>query len=134
MAEPFIKFDVSGRPATFATAHEAAWKDAVREAIAKAAIAPPTDARFSVRIEFRTAAPQNPSERWDIDNLIKPTLDAMEGVFGLREWRGAPQAADDRVDHLDARKRQIANDEQPGASIEVWIEERKDESPPIQRG
>jgi Holliday junction resolvase RusA-like endonuclease len=131
MVSPFMKLDVSGRPATFATTHEGAWKRAVRDAISEQRIDPPADARFSVRIEFRTVAPQNPNERWDIDNLVKPTLDAMEGVFGLREWGGAPQAADDRVDHLEARKRQVAANETPGASIEVWIESRVDKSPPV---
>jgi hypothetical protein len=63
---------------------------------------------------------------------VKPTLDAMEEVLGLREWRGAPQAADDRVDHLEARKRQVKPDEDPGALIEVQIEERPDVSPPIE--
>jgi hypothetical protein len=67
--------------------------------------------RFSVRIEFRTVAPRNANERWDIDNLVKPTLDAMEGVFGARDWSGVPQPADDRVDHLEAWKRQIQSGE-----------------------
>ena len=34
-------------------------------------------------------------EVWDLDHLIKPTLDAMEGIFGLRPWRGPTQAVDD---------------------------------------
>jgi hypothetical protein len=29
---------------------------------------------------------EDANEVWDLDNLIKPTLDAMEGVFGLRPW------------------------------------------------
>jgi hypothetical protein len=57
---------------------------------------------------------------WDLDNLIKPTLDAMEGVFGLRRWNGRPQAADDRVDRLEAVKRRPADGEMPGATINVW--------------
>lgn len=116
-----ITFDVVGRPAPFATAHEAPWKAAVRAAVSQAGVSPPRKARFSVRLEFRTAAPKNPNERWDIDNLVKPTLDAMEGVFGLRQWGGAPQAADDRVDHLEALKRQAEEHEQPGARVEVWV-------------
>lgn len=39
---------------------------------------------------------------WDLNNLIKPTLDATAGVFGLRQWRGLPQPADDRVDRFEA--------------------------------
>lgn len=56
-------------------------------------------------MEFRTATPGNVNERWDIDNLVKPTLDAMGGVLGARAWRGVAQPADDRVDHLEAWKR-----------------------------
>jgi hypothetical protein len=58
---------------------------------------------------------------WDLDNLIKPTLDAMEGVFGLRSWNGRSQAADDRVDRLEAIKRRPRDGEVPGATIDVWI-------------
>jgi Holliday junction resolvase RusA-like endonuclease len=125
-----VTLEVTGRPATFATAHEAAWKEAVRAEINRQGVAVPAEGRFSVRIEFRTAQPQNPNERWDIDNLVKPTLDAMEGVFGLREWRGAPQAADDRVDHLVARKRSVRPGEEPGARIEVWLEQELETSSP----
>lgn len=56
-----------------------------------------------------------------LDNLIKPTLDAMEGVFGTRAWNGPVQAADDRVDRLEAVKRQPLAGEEPGATIDVWI-------------
>jgi hypothetical protein len=75
--------------------------------------------RFSVRIDFRTPEARNANEVWDPDNLIKPTLDAMEGVFGGRAWRGPVQAADDRVDHLEASKRTVRCGEAPGARIEV---------------
>lgn len=116
-----VSFDVVARPSTFATAHEHPWKEAVREAVAATGVEAPLDGRFAVRIEFRTVAPTTRNEQWDIDNLVKPTLDAMEGVFGLRNWRGVPQPADDRVDHLEARKRAVANDEEPGAFVEVWL-------------
>jgi hypothetical protein len=77
--------------------------------------------RFSVRIESRTPVATTANERWDIDNLIKPTLDAMEGVFGARPWRGTPQPADVRVDHIDTRKWDTGHREQPGAHIDVWV-------------
>jgi hypothetical protein len=85
--------DVIGRPASYSTASTPAWKSAVRKAISEQAARP---------YPGRTPEARNADEIWDLDNLIKPTLDAMEGVFGLRGWRGSPQAADDRVDHLDA--------------------------------
>lgn len=89
--------------------------------------------RFSVRIEFRTNPPTGVGEVWDLDNLIKPTLDAMAGVFGARAWRGVPQPADDRVDHIDARKRVAQPEELPGAVIEVWAMEDEVGAPPFHR-
>jgi hypothetical protein len=56
-----------------------------------------------------------------LDNLNKPTLDAMEGVYGPRQWRGTPQPADDQVDRLEASKRLPASGETPGVTIDVWI-------------
>jgi len=61
----------------------------------------------------------DPNEVWDIDNLIKPRLDAMEGASGERQWRGLHQPADDRVDHIEAWKRPVRPGEAPGAVIEV---------------
>jgi hypothetical protein len=36
-----------------------------------------------MRLEFRVAVARNASEVSDLDNLSKPTLDAMDGVFGV---------------------------------------------------
>lgn len=112
--------EVSGRPATFATAGEATWKAAVRRAVAETGCQS-QNARFAVRIDFRLGSARTAGEVWDLDNLIKPTLDAMEGVFGLREWRGQPQPNDDRVDRLEATKRHPRDGESPGATIDVWV-------------
>src|SRR5437899_775333 len=87
-APPYVDFEVFARPATFATAHETAWKTAVREAVDALGVSPRHEACFAVRIEFRTPKPRTVNERWDIDNLVKPTMDAMEGIFGLRAWAG----------------------------------------------
>jgi hypothetical protein len=81
----------------------------------------PQDARSAVRLEFRIAASQNVNEKWDLDNLIKPTLDAMEGIFGLRPWKGHPQSADDRVDRLEVVKHLPREGESIGATIDVWV-------------
>lgn len=121
MPDHFCTLPVTGRPATFATAAEPAWKDAVRRAVAAKGLEPRPDACFRVRIEFRTPAPRNANERWDIDNLVKPTLDAMEGIFGLRAWKGIPQPNDDKVTHLEASKRTVRDGEKPGAIIDVWL-------------
>jgi Holliday junction resolvase RusA-like endonuclease len=79
-------------------------------------------------LEFRLGEARRASEVWDLDNLIKTTLDAMEGVFGLRPWRGTAQPADDRVDEIRAVKRQPEPGETPGARIEVWFIGADDEA------
>lgn len=119
-SDPYCTIDVSARPATFATAHEAPWKAAVREAVERAGIQPKDGCEFAVRIEFRTPVPRTINDRWDLDNLVKPTLDALEGVFGLRAWKGHPQPNDDRVVRLEASKHTVTGDEREGARIEVW--------------
>lgn len=59
------------------------------------------------------------NEAWDLDNLVKPTLDALGGVIGFRRWKGPSQADDERVDRIVASKRPAELDESPGASIRV---------------
>lgn len=89
MPERYVAtIQVTGRPSTFATAGEAPWKAAVRRGVDESGFRP-IDARFAVRIEFRLGPSRTAGEVWDLDNLVKPTLDAMEGVFGallLHVW------------------------------------------------
>lgn len=120
---PLLSIDVEGFPATFATAREKPWKEAVVEALVHWRGAhpehDPSAHRYSVELEFRLGPVRHRGEVWDIDNLAKPTLDAMSAVLGERNWAGAPQPADDRVNRLLAIKRQPGPDEQPGATITV---------------
>lgn len=125
MPEHLCVLDVVGRPATFATEAELRWKQTVREAVIACGVEPHETGPFAVRIEFRTPPPRNTNERWDLDNLIKPTLDALDGVLGLRAWAGRPQANDDRVTYLEAWKRTVQNGEAPGAHIEIWLDEER---------
>ena len=115
-----VTIHVVGRPSSYSSSHEKPWKDSIRTAVAATGVQP-QDARFAVRLEFRIAAPRTANEVWDLDNLIKPTLDAMEGIFGLRPWKGHPQPADDRVDRLEAVKRLPCEGELTGATIDVWV-------------
>lgn len=121
-----VRFDVPGRPATFATAHEAAWRASVTEALSAALAREPiraaSRARFMLRLAFRNPRPANSNERWDLDNLIKPTMDALGEVLGLRTWAGPDQVADDTVDRIEAEKRPVTDGEPPGATIEVWAD------------
>jgi Holliday junction resolvase RusA-like endonuclease len=121
VAEPYAVIELRGRPATFATAHELPWKQAIREAITESGLEPRPDACFKVRIAFRTPVPRTSNDRWDIDNLVKPTLDAMEGIFGMRAWAGVPQPNDDKVVALEATKRTVNDGEGPGATIKIWL-------------
>jgi Holliday junction resolvase RusA-like endonuclease len=116
----FVTIEVIGKPASYSSAGTDPWKAAVRSAIAATHVSSQV-ARFAVKIVFRLGPSHNANEVWDLDNLVKPTLDAMEGVFGLRQWQGKPQAADDRVDRIEAVKRQPGPGETPGATIEVWV-------------
>jgi hypothetical protein len=117
--KPFLVLEIPGQPASYSTAAQGPWQAAVRAEIAKNHAAP-RDTRFGIRIDFRTPVPANANEVWDIDNLVKPTLDAMEGVLGVRPFHGPTQVADDRVDYLEASKRTIQHGESPGAHIEVY--------------
>jgi hypothetical protein len=75
------------------------------------------------RLDNRRTNPgwTNANEVQDLDNLIKPALDAMEGIFGLRTWKGPVQAADDRADRLEAVRRLPRQGEPAGATIDVRV-------------
>ena len=89
---------------------------------AEAAVTHPAPSgRLHLTIHFRLPQPTHAGEFWDIDNLIKPTMDAMSAIFGSRDWRGRPQAQDDRVDSLFATKQTISAGEPMGALIEVRL-------------
>lgn len=116
---------VLGTPASYSTAAEKPWREAVRAAVA-GAIPTPASGAFAVRLDFRTARPQRRGESWDLDNLAKCTSDALEGALGARTWKGPRQVADHLVVHLQATKRDVVGDESTGATIEVWARESGD--------
>jgi Holliday junction resolvase RusA-like endonuclease len=114
-----VDVDVRARPATFATAGELAWRSAVAQAVGSRHVLP--GLRFSVEIDFRLPVAARRNEAWDLDNLIKPTLDALGGVIGWRRWKGSPQADDERVDRIVAHKHTVREGESPGAHIRVSV-------------
>jgi Holliday junction resolvase RusA-like endonuclease len=128
VGQPFLVLEVSARPASYSSAAQRPWQVAVRAEVARRHVTPKAT-RFGVRIAFRMPIKTNANEVWDLDNLVKPTLDAMDGVFGIRPWRGLRQAADDRVDYLEASKRTIREGESPGARIEIFDLARDTPSP-----
>lgn len=115
-----VDADVRGRPVTFGNAaKEAPWKAAVAEAIGTHDV--PVGARFQVEVEFRLPVPVTRNDAWDLDNLLKPTLDALGGVVGWRRWNGPRQADDERIDRIVASKRTVRDGESVGARIRVSI-------------
>jgi hypothetical protein len=78
-------------PGEYATPGARPWRVAVTAVLEATALGPTDGAWFRVSINFRTPAPLRVGEAWDLDNLVKPTLDAMASVFGaLGAWKGAP--------------------------------------------
>ena len=114
------RLQVPGRPATYSTAGDRPWRAAVHEVVERADLALSRGSVFAVRLDFRLPAPTRADEARDLDNLAKSTIDALGGVLGERQWNGPPQVADHLVVHLQATKRQVARDEPPGATIDVW--------------
>lgn len=112
-----VDVEVGARPATFATAGEAAWRDAVAAAVGTRQV--PDGTRFAVEVEFRLPKASTRNDAWDLDNLIKPTLDALGGVIGWRRWNGRPQADDERIDRIVASKRTVRPSETAGARIRI---------------
>lgn len=112
-----VTVEVVGRPATFANRGEHEWRAVVTKTVGDRDV--PDSTRFEVELEFRLPAPTTGNDAWDLDNLIKPTLDALGGVIGWRRRRGRPKADDERVDRIVANKRAGAAGESPGATIRV---------------
>lgn len=110
-----------GRPTPYSGGENTEnWQKAVRASIAdKRFTAPANGARLAVRIEFRLRL-EHDSYEPDPDNLLKSTFDAMDGVLGLRKRKGKPEADDERIDYLEVLKRQAREDEEWGATIEVY--------------
>ncbi len=80
-----VTLEVAGQPASLSTATTPPWKEAIRAAVTASGISPVPTARFAVGVTFRTPIPLNANYVWDLDNLIKSTLDALEGRS--RRWR-----------------------------------------------
>jgi Holliday junction resolvase RusA-like endonuclease len=110
---------VLGRPTGYGgSENERRWKAVVRESL-QGQVAP-EGVRVEVRLEFLLAPEQSGRNEPDLDNLIKSTIDALEGVLGARTGTGVRVGADDvRVDRIVASKRWAQVDESPGAKVSV---------------
>jgi Holliday junction resolvase RusA-like endonuclease len=95
----------------------AALDAAARDAAARAR--PATSRLFSLRCELRLYTPHQGS---DLDNYVKPIQDALaeHGVFGETEHVGSTMKGDERVDHLDLRRKRVGSHDEAGVLAEVW--------------
>jgi hypothetical protein len=90
---------------------------AARDAAARARPAP--SQLFSLRCELRLYTPDQGS---DLDNYVKPIQEALaqRGVFGESEYVGSTMKGDERVDHLDLRRKRVESKDEAGVLAEVW--------------
>jgi predicted RNase H-like nuclease/Holliday junction resolvase RusA-like endonuclease len=110
---------VSGRPTGYSSGtNEDRWKAAVRQAFSGCVL--PAGRRVQVEIDFALAPDQRGRNEPDLDNLIKSTVDAFEGVLGIRPGTGERIEADDvRIDRITATKRLARGAEDSGAWVAV---------------
>ncbi len=98
------------------------WKNALDVAATKAAAgARPTSCELSsLRVELRLYAPGGQGS--DLDNYVKPIQDALaeRGVFGPVADKKGPMKGDERVDHVDLRRRRVSSEAKAGVLAEVW--------------
>jgi hypothetical protein len=73
-----VNVDVAARPATLRRARRRGGLQWPRQWGRHV----PDGIRFAVEVEFRIPSPNTRNDAWDLDNLIKPTLDALGGVIG----------------------------------------------------
>jgi len=71
---------VHGRPAPFATSGELGWKEAVAKQIAASWGTRP-HIEFPCEVKLRFRLPRVKAEATDLDNLLKPTIDAIGSVL-----------------------------------------------------
>ncbi|MEO5664198.1 MAG: DUF429 domain-containing protein [Nocardioides sp.] len=114
-----VMFDVVGRPTGFGgSANETAWKKAVSLEASKHQL--PANARIGVDFDFRLEPSQQHNHEPDLDNLIKTTIDALDGVLAPRPGNHPSQVDDVRVNEIRARKRFVDDARFAGVSVKVW--------------
>ena len=109
------------RPGPAASKQGEVWADAIRrETAARDLFAP--GARLSLTVDFLLPPRVTGNDEWDLDNLLKTTIDGLIALLGVRRVRTAkPQADDERIDQLTASKRPAGPDEQVGARIQLAV-------------
>lgn len=117
VAAPWV-LDLPGvQPGTTATIQAPAWRAAIEEACEGVGIYHPGE-RLELEVHFTLPPRINAHDEWDLDNLLKPTIDGLSSLLGLRQGKRRGLLADDeRIDKIIASKRTASGDEQVGATL-----------------
>lgn len=108
-------------PGTTSTRRGREWAQAILRATEERAVFQPA-ARLSLVVDFVLPVGRTSQEQWDLDNLLKPTIDGLTALLGVRVTNTpVPQADDERIDRIVASKRTAARGEQPGARLELRV-------------
>lgn len=96
-----------------------AWLAALDEAAAACAVDGDDLGPFSVTMELRLYTPWGQGS--DLDNYVKPIQDALaeHGVFGPPEHERSSMKGDERIDHLELRRRLVSSTGDAGVRVEV---------------
>lgn len=109
------------RPGTAATTGGLLWATAIREATVDRDVLAP-GARLELTVDFVLPPARSKNDQWDLDNLLKPTIDALATLLGRRRVTTAqPQADDERIDRIVASKRTAGTHAAVGARIELRV-------------
>ncbi len=107
------------QPGTAATTRGQRWHAAISEATAEREVFAPAE-RLELTVDYVVPVAVSSNDQWDLDNLLKPTIDALRTLLGVRAVRTTRAEADDeRVDRLVASKRAARPGEPLGARIEL---------------
>jgi Holliday junction resolvase RusA-like endonuclease len=112
---------VRGLPAPFATTREVAWKESVAQQVESVWQGKPyIESACEVTLLFRL--PHDKAEETDIDNLLKPAIDAIGSVLFRPARRGHQvrrNADDNWIYRLVAEKAAGPSDERVGMEVTV---------------
>lgn len=105
------------QPGTSATIRGSVWRAAIEEACIGAEVYHQGE-RLELEVQFTVPPRVNANDEWDLDNLLKPTIDGLSSLLGVRYGNHRlSQADDERIDRIVASKRAAAGDEHVGAHL-----------------
>jgi len=109
------------QPGTGATVRGSVWRAAIEKACVDHDVYHQGE-RLELEVHFIVPPRLNANDEWDLDNLLKPTIDGLSRVLGVRRGNHrVPQADDERIDRIIASKRPAAEPEQVGATLTLRV-------------